>query len=475
VVPARLFYSLVGEAGNMKLTFPKDFVWGVAASAYQIEGAWNEDGKGPSIWDTFSHTSGNVANNQNGDVAIDHYHHWQEDLDLMAALKVRSYRFSIAWSRILPAGRGTVNTRGLDFYNRLVDGCLSRGIEPTPCLFHYDLPQALQDEKGGWKNRDTAYHFAEYARVVTERLSDRVTTIMTHNEPWVTAIAGYMIGIHAPGEKNIYNGLKTLHHVMLSHGLAAEAIRTAARKPVKVGITLNLSPFYPATNSKWDVKAARDSQAMINRSTLDPLLLGTTPLTENWMLKWLVPSFIKPGDMEKIRSLDLLGINYYSRNVMKFSWKNFLVFAEEVKPEGNEYSEMWEIYPPGMFDLLKQIWDDYYVPAVAKETHMPELMVTENGVPVTDVMDSDGQVHDDLRIRYLRDHIAQVHRAIQAGVDIKGYYVWSFADNFEWNLGYGKRFGLIHVNYETMQRTMKDSGTWYSKVIKENSLEIAGE
>ena len=456
----------------MRITFPRDFVWGVAASAYQIEGAWKDDGKGASIWDTFSHTPGKVAKNQNGDIAIDHFHRWQSDLDLMASLGVKSYRFSIAWTRILPNGRGAVNAQGLDFYERLVEGCLARGIDPVPCLFHYDLPQALQDNGGGWKNRDTASYFADYARVVTERLSDRVKVIMTHNEPWVTAIAGYMLGIHAPGEKSIFNGLKAAHHVMLSHGLAAEAIRASARRPVKVGITLNLSPFYPATNSARDIKAAEDSHAMINRVTLDPLLLGTTPLTENWKTQWLASRFIKDGDLEKIRSLDLLGVNYYSRNVMKFSVKNIPLFAEEVKPTGNEYSDMWEIYPAGMYDLLKRLWDDYYIPAQARGEKMPELMVTENGVPVPDVMSNDGQVHDERRIRYLRDHLAQVHRAIQSGVDVKGYYVWSFADNFEWNLGYDPRFGLIHINYETLNRTIKDSGKWFAKVISENGFNL---
>ena len=446
----------------------------MAASAYQIEGAWNEDGKGPSIWDTFSHIPGKVVKNQNGDIAIDHYHRWQEDLDLMRSLNVKSYRFSIAWTRILPAGRGAVNSPGLDFYDRLVDGCLARGIDPVPCLFHYDLPQALQDDGGGWKNRDTAYRFADYARVVTERLSDRVKIIMTHNEPWVTAIAGYLMGIHAPGGKNPYNGLKAAHHVMLSHGLAAEAIRASALKPVKVGITLNLSPFYPATDSSRDIQAAEDAHAMINRVALDPLLLGTTPLMENWKTRWLATTFIKEGDLEKIKNLDLLGVNYYSRNVMKFSLKNVPLFSEEVKPVGNEYSEMWEIYPPGMFTLLKRIWDDYYIPAQAKGIRMPELMVTENGVPVPDTLDADGHVHDERRIRYLRDHLAQVHKATQAGVDIKGYYVWSFADNFEWNLGYGPRFGLIHVDYESLRRTIKDSGNWYSKVIIENGFDTGG-
>ena len=455
----------------MRITFPQDFVWGVAASAYQIEGAWKEDGKGESIWDTFSHIPGKVANNQNGDIAIDHYHRWQSDLDLMASLNVRSYRFSIAWTRILPTGRGTVNTQGLDFYDRLVEGCLTRNIDPVPCLFHYDLPQALQDNGGGWKNRDTASYFADYARVVTERLSDRVKVIMTHNEPWVTAIVGYMLGIHAPGEKNIYNGLKSAHHVMLSHGLAAEAIRASARNPVKVGITLNLSPFHPATDSTRDIKIAEESHALINRAALDPLLLGTTPLLENWKTKWLAARFIKDGDLEKIKNLDLLGVNYYSRNVMKFSLKNFPLFAEEVKPTGSEYSDMWEIYPLGIYELLKRIWEDYYIPAQARGEKMPELMVTENGVPVPDVMDSDGEVHDERRIRYLRDHLVQVHRAIQAGVDVKGYYVWSFADNFEWNLGYDPRFGLIHIDYETLNRTIKDSGKWFDKVISDNGFD----
>jgi beta-glucosidase len=464
-------FSSANEAGNLKFTFPENFVWGVAASAYQIEGAWNEDGKGLSIWDTFSHIPGKVVNNQSGDIAIDHYHRWQEDLDLMSILNIKSYRFSIAWTRILPTGRGTVNSPGLDFYDRLVDGCLKRGIEPVPCLFHYDLPQALQDNGGGWKNRDTACHFAEYAQVVTDRLSDRVKIIMTHNEPWVTAIVGYMIGLHAPGEKSIYNGLKAAHHVMLSHGLAAEAIRASARKPVKVGITLNLSPVFPATSSQPDIKAAEAAHAMINRSTLEPLLLGTTPLNKNWMTKWFTPNFIKSGDLEKIKSLDLLGVNYYSRSVMKFSWKNIPLFAEEVKPFGNEYSEMWEIYPPGIYALLKRIWDDYYVPASKQGIAMPELMVTENGVPVIDVLDADGQIHDERRIRYLRDHLEQIHKAIQAGVDVKGYYVWSFADNFEWNLGYGPRFGLIHINYDSLNRTIKDSGKWYSSAITENGFD----
>jgi beta-glucosidase len=458
-----------------KIFFPPNFTWGVAASAYQIEGAWNEDGKGPSIWDTFSHTLGKVVRNENGDISIDHYHRWQEDLDLMASLGVKSYRFSIAWTRVLPAGKGAVNIPGLDFYDRLVDGCLARGIEPCACLFHYDLPQALQDE-GGWENRETAYHFGEYARIVTERLSDRVNTIFTHNEPWVTAFVGHGMGEHAPGKKSILLALKTLHHVMLSHGLAAEAIRAAAKKPVKVGITLNLSPAYPLTNSKADAKTAKFFDNMLNRATLDPLFLGTTPLNENWLTKWFASSFIKTGDLEKIRLLDVLGVNYYSRILVKHDWKAFPIFGVQVKSEESEYSEMWEIYPPGIYDLLKRIWDDYYLPAkIARAGISPELMITENGIPVPDIVAEDGEVHDEKRMRYLRDHLFQVQRAIKDGVDVKGYYVWSFADNFEWALGYGPRFGLIHVDYQTLKRTIKDSGKWFADVIKENGFPVEGE
>jgi len=443
------------------LTFPKDFVWGAATSAYQIEGAWNEDGKGKSIWDTFSHIPGKVANNENGDIAVDHYHRYKDDIRLMADLGLKAYRFSTSWTRILPDGTGKVNKKGLDFYDRLVDELLKNKIEPYVCLFHWDLPQVLQD-KGGWPNRDTAYAFAEYARIVSGLLTDRVKVVFTHNEPWVASILGHFLGDHAPGQKDPAAGIKALHHLLLSHGLAYEAIRASAKQPVKIGITLNLNPVYPASESKKDREAASRTDAMLNRSVLDPILKGTTPIQEFAIGKMLSSSLIKPGDMEKIKQLDLLGVNYYSRSVMKYDAKFPIVAAEQTFPEGNEYSGMWEIFPTGIYEMLMRIWKDYKPSC--------ELMITENGIPVPDGIDFDGRVRDERRIRYLQDHIAEVHHAIEDGVPVKGYFHWSLTDNFEWALGYGPRFGLVYVDYKTLKRTIKDSGRWFSEVIKKNGL-----
>jgi beta-glucosidase len=445
-----------------KLTFPKNFIWGVATSAYQIEGAWNEDGRGPSIWDTFSHTPGKIANNENGDVAADHYHRWKEDIALLSDMGIQAYRFSTAWSRILPDGTGAVNKKGLDFYDRIVDELLKRKIEPYVCLFHWDLPQTLQD-KGGWPNRDTTAHFAEYARVVAGRLGDRVNTWFTHNEPWVAAFVGHFLGDHAPGKKDIGAAVKSLHHILLSHGLAADVIRSEVKHPVKIGITLNLNPVYPATDSKKDHEAAERVDMFMNRIVLEPLLKGTSPIQESAVAKLLTGRVIHDGDLEKIRQLDILGVNYYSRAVMKHDPKFPVVNVGQVHPEGNEYSGMWEIYPEGLYETLKQVWA--YQPTC-------ELMITENGIPVPDGVDFDGRVRDERRIRYLRNHIAQVHRAIEAGIPVKGYFHWSLMDNFEWNLGYSPRFGLVYVDWKTQKRIVKDSGRWFAKVIKDNAIEI---
>ncbi|MCE7905198.1 MAG: beta-glucosidase [Anaerolineae bacterium CFX3] len=444
------------------LAFPKNFTWGVATSAYQIEGAWNEDGRGVSIWDTFSHTKGRIVNDENGDVAADHYHRWKDDFALMSELGVKAYRFSTAWPRILPAGTGAVNKKGLDFYDRIVDEALKRKIEPYVCLFHWDLPQALQDQ-GGWPKREITEHFAEYARVVAGRLGDRVKVWLTHNEPWVAAFIGYFLGDHAPGKKDIGAAVKALHHLLLSHGLAAEAIRAEAKQPVKVGLTLNLNPVHPATDSKKDKEAAKRVDMFMNRIVLDPLLKGTSPIQEAAIANLLVGKVIHDGDLAKIRQLDLLGVNYYSRTVMKHSNKIPVVNVEQVYPEGNEYSGMWEIYPEGMYETLKLVWD--YKPTC-------ELMVTENGVPVPDGVDFDGRVRDERRIRYLRNHLAQVHRAIEDGIPVKGYFHWSLMDNFEWSLGYGPRFGLVYVDWKTQKRIVKDSGRWFAKAIAENAVEI---
>jgi len=450
------------------IPFPKDFIWGTASSAYQIEGAWNEDGKGPSIWDTFTHVPGRIANNETGDIANDHYHHWKEDIHLMVELGLKAYRFSTSWPRIFPEGRGTVNKKGVDFYDRLIDELLRKKIEPFLCLYHWDLPQGMQD-LGGWPVREMAYYFAEYARFMSEKFSDRVKNWITHNEPFVTAGAGYFMGEHAPGIKEPLSAIKAIHHLLLSHGLATEAIHSVSKQPVSVGIVLNLNPIHPATNSRKDVEAARRFDTIQNRAFLDPLLLGTSPISEMKLLNRLAGSVIKPGDLELINHLDFLGVNYYTRTVIKHDSK-FPIFAtSQVHPKGNEYSGMWEIYPNGLYELLVTVYENYSKQIKSPQT-MPTMMVTENGIPVPDGFDFDGKIRDERRIRYLGQHILQVQKAIQKGVPVKGYFVWSLMDNFEWALGYDKRFGLVYVDFKTQKRTIKDSGKWFAEVIKLNSL-----
>jgi beta-glucosidase len=445
------------------LPFPDNFVWGVATSAYQIEGAWDEDGKGLSIWDTFCHTPGKIANGDTGDVAVDHYHRYQDDIALMAELGIPTYRFSVSWSRILPDGTGKANANGLDFYERLVDELKRHNIEPYLCLFHYDLPQELQN-KGGWPKRETAYAFADYAHIVAKRLSDRVKVFITHNEPWVTAGAGYFAGEHAPGKKDPIATIKAMHHLLLSHGLAYQAIKSASSTPAKVGIVLNLNPVHPATDSKKDQKAAEMADTLLNRIMLDPLLKGTSPIQESALARLFNSSFIKPGDLNMSKACDLLGINYYSRTVVKHNFAIPLLSMETIFPEGNEYSGMWEIYPEGLYEIINRVWKDY--------RPICEMMVTENGVPVPDGLDFDGRVRDERRIRYLQTHISQVWRAINDGVPIKGYFHWTFMDNFEWAHGYDQRFGIVYVDFKTQKRTIKDSGKWLSDIIHNNRLMI---
>ncbi len=441
------------------LRFPEGFVWGVATSAYQIEGAWNEDGRGPSIWDTFCRQPGKVWQGQNGDVAADHYHRWKEDVGLMAELGLKAYRFSIAWPRVMPEGTGQVNPAGLDFYDRLVDALLEKGIAPYVTLYHWDLPQALQD-RGGWTRRDTAYHFAEYARVVAERLGDRVDRWITHNEPFVATILGHFTGGHAPGLQGPINAAGAYRYLMLSHGLAVQALRAGAGRPIQVGITLNLSPVHPASDSPADQKAARRFDGLHNRMFLDPVLCGTFPADIQRLFGLLFKA--NAEDLAVIATpVDFLGVNYYTRSVVRHDKSVPFLEASEIRPEGNEYSQMWEIYPAGMYELLTRIWKEY------KPAH---IYVTENGIPVPDELTPDGRVPDERRIAYLRDHIAQVHRAIADGVPVRGYFVWSLMDNFEWAHGYQMRFGLAYVDYPTMRRTIKDSGRWYAEVIRQNSV-----
>ena len=443
------------------LRFPDNFIWGTATSAYQIEGAWNEDGRGISIWDTLCHTPGKIHGGETGDVAADHYHRWAEDVRLMADLGLKTYRFSIAWPRIFPAGTGAVNPAGLDFYDRLVDALLANGITPYVTLYHWDLPQALQD-RGGWANRDTALHFAEYARVVAERLSDRATDWITHNEPFVAAMAGHFTGEHAPGLQDPLAALKATHHLLLSHGLAVETLRASARRPLKIGITLNLNPVHPASDSEADRQAAVRFDGILNRLFLDPVLRGRYPDDMLALFGLLMPQ-ITADDLARIATpLDFLGVNYYSRTIVRHDPNVPIVEVLQIHPAGNEYSGMWEIYPPGMYELLTRIWNEYRPPM--------DILVTENGICVPDGVDFDGRVRDERRIRYLHKHIAQVHRAMADGVPVRGYFVWSLTDNFEWAHGYGKRFGLAYVDFITLARTIKDSGRWYAQVIRENGV-----
>ena len=441
-------------------SFPKGFIWGAATSAYQIEGAWNIDGRGPSIWDTFSHQPGKIVHGDNGDVATDHYHRWEEDINLMVKLGLKAYRFSISWSRILPQGHGAINKPGLDFYDRLVDALLAHGIEPFPTLYHYDLPQALQD-LGGWPTRQTSQLFAEYAQIVARCLGDRVNFWITHNEPMVVAFNGYLSGEHAPGLQDPMATALATHHLLLSHGLAVQAIRSESRKSTHVGIALNFSPVYPASDSEEDRQAVQRIDLVSNRLFLEPILQGKYPDEIMTLVGPLLPQ-IQTGDLETIATpIDFLGVNYYSRIVFRYDPEIALIQAVQVNPPESEYSQMWEIYPPGLYDLLKRIWQDY---------HPKNLLITENGVCVPDGIDFDGRIRDERRIRYLQDHLVQVQHALADGIPVSGYLVWSFLDNFEWTYGYRMRFGLVYVDFETLKRTIKDSGRWYADVIKRNGI-----
>lgn len=447
------------------LAFPEGFVWGVATAAYQIEGAHDEDGRGPSIWDTFCRQPGKIENGDTGDVAADHYHRWPEDVRLMAELGLQAYRFSISWPRILPEGKGKVNPAGLDFYSRLVDALLAHDIQPFVTLYHWDLPQALQDQ-GGWANRDTARYFAEYAHLVARRLGDRVTHWITHNEPLVVVAAGHLQGIHAPGIQDPMVAFRVAHHLLLSHGYAVEAIRDEVPSS-QVGITLNLTPIHPASESEADQQAARRLDGLTNRMFLDPVLKGRYPEDVLDLLGPLFPP-TEPDEMSRIAApLDFLGVNYYTRAVIRHDPNSLLFQIGWVQPQGSEYSEMWEIYPPGIYEILTRVWTDY---GQGPDAPLRALYITENGIPVPDMPDAEGKVHDPRRIRYLRDHLIQVHRAIAEGVPLRGYFVWSLLDNFEWAYGYRMRFGLVYVDYQTQKRTIKDSGRWYTEVIHENGV-----
>lgn len=449
------------------LTFPKDFLWGVATSSYQIEGAWDEDGKGESIWDRFSHTPGKIKDGSTGDIACDHYHRWADDIELMKSLNVQSYRFSIAWPRILPQGRGQVNPAGLDFYSRLIDGLLEAGITPFVTLYHWDLPQALQ-EQGGWPARTTAQAFVEYVDVVTQNLGDRVNHWITHNEPWVIAFLGHQTGIHAPGWQNWPAALQTSHHLLLSHGWAVPVIRQNSPQ-ADVGITLNFTPGIPASPSAADLNAARHHDGYSHRWFLDPLYGRHYPadmVADYIELGYLPPegmSFVQDGDLQAIATLtDFLGVNYYTREVIRDEQAANNVPQSTFPAPKSEWTEMgWEVYPQGLYDLLNRLHFEY---------RPPRMYITENGASYSDGPNSSGQIQDRRRLAYYRQHLAAAHRAIQNGVPLVGYFGWSLMDNFEWAEGYTQRFGLVWVDYDTQQRTPKDSALWYKQVIAQNGF-----
>jgi len=445
---------------NDFLQFPRGFLWGTATSAHQIEGAWDEDGKSPSIWDTFALLPGKIYQGCNGKTAVDHYHRWKSDIRLMKEINQTAYRFSVAWTRVLRGGTAEINPAGLDFYDLLVDELLSNGIQPVLTLYHFDLPQALQD-KGGWSNRETSARFADFASVVARRLGDRVSHWITQNEPSITAVAGHLTGQHAPGLQSLDATIKSVHNLLLSHGLAVGAMRAASKSPINIGISLALYPVYPATDAPEDLLAAERYDCFSNRTVLDPLFCGKYPEEVTSQIP-VLSAEIQPEDLRTISTpIDFVGVNYYTRTVVRDEPDFPILQALPTLPAGNEYSQMWEIYPSGIYDVLRRMTVDYKV---------NRLLITENGIPVADGIDFDDRVRDERRIRYHQDHLAQVHRAMADGCRVDGYFVWSLMDNFEWAYGYQMRFGLIYVDFETQARTIKDSGHWYSRTIQDNGF-----
>lgn len=430
--------------------FPQDFKWGVATSAFQIEGAHDADGKGPSVWDSFCAVSGKIADSSNGHVACEHYLRWQDDVDLIAKLGVNSYRFSISWPRVQPDGQGEWNEAGFAFYDRLINALKAKGLEVHLTLNHWDLPQALQDQ-GGWANRAVCSHFTRYATEVARRFGTRLDSICTHNEPWVIAILGYEQGIFAPGIQSRSQAMAAVHHLLLSHGMALQTMRGLGLE-TPMGIVLNLSPIYPASDDPKDIAKAKLDDGLILRHYMDALMHGVYPEDVIEHLGADAPP-VEPGDMATIsQPLDFVGVNYYTRNFSSSGnpW--------DVASTGNMVTDMgWEVYPQGLTELLCRLHKDYQ-PSV--------LLVTENGAAFKDEL-VNGVVDDTARLDYIRDHIAATHDAIAQGVPVGGYFAWSLMDNFEWASGYAKRFGLVHVDFETQQRTLKNSALWYQQFLSE--------
>jgi beta-glucosidase len=452
-----------------RLTFPDGFLFGAGTSAYQVEGAIDEDGRGPSIWDRFSHEPGRVANDENGDVTSDHYRRWREDADLMAEIGLTAYRFSIAWPRVQPAGSGTANEAGLDHYERVVDALLERGILPCPTLYHWDLPLPLE-EAGGWLNRDTAARLGDYASRCFDRLGDRVHTWFTVNEPWVASTLGYRLGLHAPGHTDLREAVVASHHLLLGHAAAVEAFR-ASRREGRIGIVLSLAPTEPASDAEADRDAARGSDGYTNRWFLDPVFHGRYPDDTLALFERLVGPLaeIRAGDVERIGApSDLLGINYYTRRVVSagiadggLPWT-----VEPASPSVPHTDTGWEITPWKLAELLE---------GLGPWTSDVPIFVTENGAVFLDQPDPTSRVADAGRVGYLRSHLAAVHRAMERGANVGGYFHWSLLDNFEWAEGFRSRFGLVHVDYPSGRRLVKDSGREYGRIIASRGFTATDE
>ncbi|WP_405804641.1 GH1 family beta-glucosidase [Streptomyces sp. NBC_00210] len=458
-----------GPETTTELRFPAGFRWGTATAAYQIEGAAKEDGRTPSIWDTFSRTPGKVRNGDTGDIAADHYHRMHEDVALMKQLGVTDYRFSIAWPRVQPTGRGPAVQKGLDFYRRLTDELLAADIRPVATLYHWDLPQELEDA-GGWPQRETAQRFGDYAGIMAEALGDRVATWTTLNEPWCAAFLGYGSGVHAPGRTSASASLRAAHHFNLAHGWAAQLLHAALPHASEISLTLNLHAVRPLTNSEADVDAARRIDAVGNRIFLEPVFHGRLPedLVRDTaaVTDW---SFVQDGDLEVTSTpIDSLGINYYSPTVVGAGssaapspWAGAEEHVRFLPAPGPRTAMDWPVDADGLYELLTRLRDD--LPGVP-------LVITENGAAYDDYADPSGDVHDPERVDYLRAHLTAVHRAIADGADVRGYFLWSLLDNFEWAYGYSKRFGIVHVDFATQRRTVKDSARWYADVIARGGL-----
>lgn len=441
--------------------FPSNFLWGTATSAYQIEGSINADGKLDSIWDVFCRQPGAIQNNDTGEVACDHYKRWEEDIRLMSSLGIKAYRFSISWPRIIPDGDGVLNKKGFDFYDKLINLLIRYGIEPIVTLYHWDLPQKLH-EKGGWISRDTVFAFVKYAIACFERFKDRVKIWITHNEPWVVSFLGYRKGIHAPGSRDVDQSIKAAHHLLLSHGMAVKEIRASAPNfSGKIGIALNLNPVMPNDPLKpEDQLAAKERDLLLNKFYLDALYKGNYP-DEIWINYPILKQVVQEGDMKIIATpIDYLGVNYYTRTLLKGSYVNGIL-EEEVQECPNDYSTMWEFYPEGLRQIIDFIWKNY-APA--------EIVITENGTALDDRVNALGEIDDDKRIEYIREHLKVIHDLIIKKIPVTGYFAWSFLDNFEWSYGYSKQFGLVYVDFLTQQRIPKKSAKWFGNVCKRSAI-----